>query len=305
MRTQLEQNSTLSFNTERMYAAGWRRFDEWCGRAGRESLPASAETLALYVVWGLETENYRMQTIRLHLSAIAHKHRTMHLEHHCADKEVSRLLALESRKRKERSGAKKALPLSELKNMVALCDPAQPVDVRDHAILVLLFNAGLRRAELAALDLSSVQWRSDGGADLYLGATKADPTGAEAPLILTPAQQEDNFDVCPARTLQAWIKVRGPQEGPLFLRTDGEESFQFVRMWPEYVYRVAKRFIQRVGLDPKLFATHSFRSGMMTHAVLHGADFAAVMKRSRHKTPKVAYQYLNQLGAFQKDVMGL
>jgi hypothetical protein len=60
-------------NTRRAYAADWRHFTSWCKSAGLDSLPASGDTLALYltVLAGV----LKTATLQRRLSAIAQAHK--------------------------------------------------------------------------------------------------------------------------------------------------------------------------------------------------------------------------------------
>jgi integrase len=253
MRTELEENFTRSPNTERVYAAAWATFKDWCARANRRAMPASAETLALYIVWAVETRGYRLQTVTTHLAAIRDQHKQKGKPHHVGNTKIMRLMQLYARKQKERPGGMKALPMWALKKMAALFDPAKPLDVRNHAILVLTFNAGLRRSETANLDRDSLTFDERGGY-LYLGATKTDPTGAEPPLWLKPAEAPENYDVCPVRTLQAWLKVRGEGSGPLFFGNTQDGQLEHRRMAQDVVYELVKRYANQPDSTPSYSA---------------------------------------------------
>ena len=54
------------------------------------------------------------------------------------------------------------------------------------------------------------------------------------------------------------------------------------------VVRVVKASARRVGLDPKLFAGHSLRSGFLTSAAGRGASIFKMMDQSRHKSGAIA-----------------
>jgi integrase/recombinase XerD len=52
------------------------------------------------------------------------------------------------------------IPPHDLEHLLALPDPAEPLQLRDLAMLELLFAAGLRRKELAGLDLADLDFRA-------------------------------------------------------------------------------------------------------------------------------------------------
>src|SRR4051794_12690778 len=71
MRQYVEQSRSV--NTKKAYSSDWRDFESWCMRADRESLPATAETLGLYLA--MLAEGSRVSTITRRLSSIAVVHR--------------------------------------------------------------------------------------------------------------------------------------------------------------------------------------------------------------------------------------
>jgi site-specific recombinase XerD len=58
------------------------------------------------------------------------------------------------------SGVPRALGAGQVDALLAGCDTTVPAGIRDHAILVVLARLGLRGAEVAALSLDDVDWRS-------------------------------------------------------------------------------------------------------------------------------------------------
>lgn len=55
--------------TRRAYAAGFRSFTKWCMRRGFDALPATPQTVSLYVADIAGAANFA--TVRKHLAAIA------------------------------------------------------------------------------------------------------------------------------------------------------------------------------------------------------------------------------------------
>jgi len=81
------------------YANDWRLFAAWCKAAGRAALPASAETVGLYLADILNGGN-RVSTATRHASLIAYTHRQARLPSPCGD-EVHELLCGAQRLRHE------------------------------------------------------------------------------------------------------------------------------------------------------------------------------------------------------------
>src|SRR3954447_18949491 len=61
-----------SASTLRAYRADWRHFEGWCLDRSREALPASAETVALYMTELART--HRVSTLTRRLAALSEAH---------------------------------------------------------------------------------------------------------------------------------------------------------------------------------------------------------------------------------------
>ena len=59
---------------------------------------------------------------------------------------------------------------------------------------------------------------------------------------------------------------------------------QAMRLTDRSVAAIVKAHAQRAGLDPKLFAGHSLRSGFLTSAAARGASIFKMADQSRHKS---------------------
>jgi site-specific recombinase XerD len=71
---QLYLESAQARNTIRGYRSSFRLFETWCRSAGASSLPASAETIALYL--GAQVGRLKPATLEHHLAAISKAHKT-------------------------------------------------------------------------------------------------------------------------------------------------------------------------------------------------------------------------------------
>ena len=79
--------SVLSDNTQRVYAAQWRLFNDWCADVGLRPLPAEPLTVARYLA-ARAGSGASIATLRLATSAIAKAHEWSRLESPCRDQGV-------------------------------------------------------------------------------------------------------------------------------------------------------------------------------------------------------------------------
>jgi integrase len=166
-------------------------------------------------------------------------------------------------------------------------------DLRDHSILLLGFAGAFRRSELVVLDVTDLEF-CDGGLRVHIRRSKTDQEGAGDTIAIAPAR-------LPARWRRCGRGLEPPISPPV--RCSGQ-SPKAVGLppaaWPMgAVARVVKASARRVGLDPKLFAGHSLRSGFLTSAAGRGASIFKMMDVSRHKSMDTLRGYVRDAELFR------
>ena len=127
----------------------WRHFERWARSVGRAPLPASSETVELYLTYCATDLGHRVSTLHRRVWAIGRTHQAAGQASPVGDR-VRGLMAATARAKGTRSRAKAALTMEQLHRMVAGLDARTERGARDRAILLLGFSTGLRRSELAA-----------------------------------------------------------------------------------------------------------------------------------------------------------
>lgn len=148
--------------------------------------------------------------------------------------------------------------------------------MRDTAILRLLHDLALRRGELAALDLDSLdlpEFRV-----FVLGKGHAEPE----PLTL-PLQTK--------KAVVAWIEARGSEPGPLFTNLDRARKGSG-RLSGSAIYAIVKSLGKQAGLSTR---PHALRHSAITTALdqMNG-DVRSVQRFSRHKDIRTLTVYDDQ-----------
>lgn len=147
---------------------------------------------------------------------------------------------------------------------------------RDRALLRLLFDLALRRAEVVALDLGDVDLAAGTVAVLGKGRTARVPLTLPAPTTAA---------------LQAWMAVRGPLPGPLFTNYDragkGRETAR--RLTGTSLYRIVRALGEACALTVR---PHGLRHAAITEALDRtSGDVRAVQRFSRHRDLRVLTVY--------------
>jgi len=247
----------VSRNTVLGYGYDWRMYCAWCARFHREALPTSTETLCLYLT-ALLTEGNKITTARRRKCAVLYEHRARGLP--CPDTaEIQDLLRGAQRLRAEKPRQMRPITAQELRKMSArLARIGTPRALRDRALLVLGFATALRRSNLAALNLSDVEFCRQG----LIVSVEREKNDQMAKGRLVGVRRGRHTHSDPAGVLRAWLRVRGRNPGPLFPRVS--ELRQGEPLTGDCICRIVKRCLVGVGISPIQRGAHSMRSGAVT-----------------------------------------
>jgi site-specific recombinase XerD len=137
---------SLAENTRRAYQSDLRHFEVWGG-----SLPASPETVAAYLA--AHANRLSVTTLIRRLAALSKAHQARGLGNPIRSELVR--ATLRGIKRKRRRPQLQAKPLLRDDLLLVLDAMGNGLkDLRDRALLLVGFAAGLRRSELVALDVA-------------------------------------------------------------------------------------------------------------------------------------------------------
>src|SRR5205807_3751086 len=176
---------------------------------------------------------------------------------------VSWTLELPGEKLK-RSRDTRGLGLGDMHRLLGALEERQDAKAaRDRAILRLAFDLGLRRGELASLDLEHL--------DLEAAIVAVFGKGREErELLMLPPET--------VTVLRAWLEQRGLEPGPLFLNFDRAQKGR--RLTSTSIYRIVRELGEQVQVRAR---PHGVRHAAITAVLdLSQGDVRAAARFSRH-----------------------
>ena len=143
---------------------------------------------------------------------------------------------------------------------------------RDRAVLRLLHDLGLRRAEVVGLNAEDLTMAARVISIIGKGKTEKEQLTLPEPT---------------AMALKEWLAVRGDEPGPLFVNFD--RAGKHGRLSGRSVHRIVKRLGEQAGVMAR---PHGIRHTAITAALDRtGGDVRAVQKFSRHADLRTLQMY--------------
>lgn len=282
----------LAKNTSKSYADAWDRFTRWCNSTGRKSLPATSDTISLWIT-SMLTRGLKVTTAQTRLSAVHYYLKQAGIEPP-ESLETRKIFQGTKRLRREKPNVKRPVTADELWRISRLFDLGTARGVRDRALLVFGLAGAFRRSELANLDVDDVV-KAAKGLRVTLQHSKTDQFGEGR---IVAVFRGTRAATCPVRCLEAWLHRRGGQPGPLFLTINAHDEIKHRRMGCQSISDAVKKAVRQIGLDPHFYAGHSLRAGYCTEAAENGATEMAIMQQTGHKSPRMVHRYVRPVRVF-------
>jgi site-specific recombinase XerD len=283
-------------NTLRAYQSDWQDFQKWCGEHQLPALPATPETVALYLTGRSGTLKTSSLARRLTTISRAHQaagHVSPAAMHHAVVSEVWKGI---KRKKGTAEEGKKPFLTAALKQVIReLPDNLQ--GARDRALLLAGFAGGFRRSELSALQVGDLEESSEGMV-IRLGRSKTDQEGQGRPVALPYGSDPLT---CPVRAVRAWLALASLSSGALFRAVDQFGLVSEAGLHKDSVGWIVKRAAGRAGLDAADYAGHSLRAGLATQAAMNGASELAIMKQTGHRSLATVRRYIREGSLFRDN----
>jgi site-specific recombinase XerD len=283
-------------NSRRAYRSDWRHFESWCRSQGLVSLPASPETVALYLT--ALAADQKPASLQRKLTSLSKAHQAAGF---ATPASMQHVVVSETMKGIRRTlgtaqPGKEPLLTADILAMLDALDDGL-LGCRDRALLLVGFAGGFRRSELVSLDAEDVSETAD-GLVIRVRRSKTDP---EAKGVSVALPYGSTADTCPVRMYRAWIAAAGIQSGPAFRAVNRHGRVALNRMNAGSVARLIKRAAQEAGLEPAHYAGHSLRAGFATQAFLNGAAEVSIMRQTRHKSLNTLRKYIRDRSLFRDN----
>jgi len=284
-------------NTVRAYRSDLADFTMWCTDHQLTPIPATPETVALYIT-ALAEAGAKPSTIQRRLSALSQAHQLSGHEPSPTQSPIVRTTMAGIRRTLGMAPAQKAAVVTaELRLLLAVTPDDTLAGLRDRALLLIGFAGGFRRGELVALDVEDVEETED-GLRIGIRRSKTDQEG-EGREVGIPRGQKSETD--PVRALRAWRAAACVDTGPLFRPVNRHDTVRNCRLSAEGAAGIVKRAAERAGLDPTRYAGHSLRSGLATSAAASGAPERAIMRQTGHRSVEMVRRYIRTGSLFQEN----
>ncbi len=276
-------SNSKSANTLRAYKSDWKQFEKWCLVHKMISLPASSQTLVLFITH--LSGSYKVSSIRRKVACLSEAHRMAGVQNSVHSNIVEETLKGISRSLGTAPLKKKAIRLSDIRQILPLL-PETLIGIRDKALLLVGFAGGFRRSEIVALDIFDIEF-TESGMTIHIKKSKTDQEGAGYYKTIGKGRSKVT---CPVFALQEWIEVSNITEGSIF-RSITKGGVIGNSLSTNSISRIIKKCIFLIFLNKHDYASHSLRSGFISEAKEVGIMNELIMKMTHHKTEAMISEY--------------
>lgn len=181
------------------------------------------------------------------------------------------------------------LSQEETMRILDTVDGAGPQDLRDKAILELLYSSGLRVSELCNLNRDHINLKR--GEFMVRGKGQKD-----RPVFISPEATE---------CLAAYIETRHDDAKPLFIRysgaKQGDKDGESFRLTPRSVQRMVSQYAKLAGIT-KQVSPHTLRHSFATDLLMNGADIRSVQSMLGHSNIATTQVYTHVTDTHLREV---
>jgi site-specific recombinase XerD len=208
---------------------------------------------------------------------------------YCSKRDIETLtpekVELSKTKRKQVS----FLSQEETERIMEAIEDQTPQDLRDKAIIELLFSSGLRVSELCNLDRDHINLKR--GEFMVRGKGQKD-----RPVFISPEAAE---------CLAVYLETRADGARPLFIRYSGfktgDKDGNSFRLTPRSVQRIVAHYAKLAGITKKV-SPHTLRHSFATDLLMNGADIRSVQSMLGHSNIATTQVYTHVTDQHLRDI---
>ena len=267
-------------NTIRAYRSDFAQYQNWCLQNNQDPIPATAETMAMYVDY--LSENNKSATIRRRINSLGTVLKLS--KNHDPTKQPEVILALKRMHRKIGRAQEQATPLTKtlLNQLLNNCDNSI-MGIRNQVILRLGYETMRRRSELCAFKFEDIDYAPNGQPIIRLNFSKTDQFGTGKVL---PISEELLI------LIEKWKTLVG-SEGYI-LRSINKHGHIGDSLNPASISTILKTLQERIktGSYQQPLSGHSFRVGAALDLLEQGEPLEKIMLRGGWQTDSTAVKYL-------------
>lgn len=298
-KSKRRMQKSKSDNTLKSYAADWNDFTDWCEAANLSPLPCRPEDIVNYI--NDLADHAKANTVSRRVTAISENHIAAGFQESNPAKHVMVHNAMQAIRREKGvfQHGKAPILMETLPLLADMLTGDDLVTLRDKALLFLGFAGAFRRSELVAVQMDDLTFTIQ-GLVVFIPQSKGDQLGVGSQIAIPYAPDRN---ICAVRAVRAWIDAAGITGGPLFRGFKRNGQPRDTQLNDKAVAEIVKKYMARLGLNPKDFSGHSLRRGFATSAAQHDLDTLAIMRQTRHKSEKMVHRYIEQGNLFKENAL--
>ncbi|GHU08264.1 tyrosine recombinase XerC [Alphaproteobacteria bacterium] len=173
----------------------------------------------------------------------------------------------------------------EVERLFDAVGSSSTTDLRDRAILELLFSGGLRVSELCNLDRDHINLNRR--EFMVRGKGQKD-----RPIFISPEAAE---------ALGEYLKQRHDDKKPLFISYSANSGGEIARLTPRSVQRMVSKYATKAGIT-KHVSPHTLRHSFATDLLMNGADLRSVQAMLGHADISTTQVYTHVTDQHLKEI---
>lgn len=290
----------ISPQTQKAYLSDWKNFEKFCSANDLKTLPASPETLCMYLAEYSETRS--PMTLERLVCAVGKVHEWNGQKSPAKDERVK--LVISGIKRSSGKTRAKSLPIT-IQMLRSVVDKfgTSSIDTRNKAIILIGWFGALRRSEIVAINHSDLEYH-DSGLLLTIRKSKTDQEGLGVKIAIP---RIENSKYCPVLSLLRWTERSQKCEGAVFTSLGMEGKKWWVkdserdRLSDRMISKIVKKCLTAAGYKGKCYSGHSLRRGLATESGRLGVPERFIMRHLRHSSIQMVREYIDEGNIWEEN----